>query len=99
MFKTNKKSVSLGLVVIGAFALLSTVLSVNLNHEDVEELSEVENENAKSSFDLVDPFSVLDKERVGLGMAVFGCQLEHPGLIYDTLYFQLMDFLVRILKT
>ena len=57
MFKTNKKSVSLGLVVIGAFALLSTVLSVNLSHKDAgDATAEVKNENAKSSYDpVVDP--------------------------------------------
>ena len=52
LFKTNKKSVSLGLVMIGAFALLSTVLSVNLSQKESGD-SEVKNENAKSSYDPV----------------------------------------------
>ena len=65
LLKTNKKSVSLGLVVIGAFALLSTVLSVNLSGESVEDLEE--NENAKSSSEFSGPVSVQNKgiERVG----------------------------------
>ena len=82
MFKTNKKSVSLGLVVIGAFAILSTVLSVNLNKEDAEELSKVENENAKSSSDPVGPVQCRTKK--GCGWVGFGCQLGHPGPILLT---------------
>ena len=56
MFKTNKKSVSLGLVVIGAFALLSTVVSVSLTQDSAKEEQTEENENAKSSFDSGDSF-------------------------------------------
>ena len=52
MFKTNKKPVSVGLVVISVFALVSTVLSVNTNQESANDLEE----NANSSSEPKDPF-------------------------------------------
>ena len=48
LLKTNRKSVSLGLVVIGAFALLSTLLTVNLSPDSLDGSQDTAEESAKS---------------------------------------------------
>ena len=48
VLRTNNKTVSLGLVVIGAFALLSAVLSVNSLWDLLIDSKDSRQENAKS---------------------------------------------------